>query len=88
MDSFLEGPSFDRDGKLFVVKAPSGQLLRVTPDGSWDVETEYDGIPNSHKIRNDEQIFSADYKNGIMQLDPNIDPVSKHHTRIRTEPFR
>ena len=67
---------------------PSGQLLRVSPDGSWDVETEYDGIPNSNKIRNDEQIFSTDYKDGIIQLDPNIDVVSEHHMRIRTEPFR
>ena len=87
-DSFLEGPSFDRDGNLWVVNIPFGQVLRVTADGSWDVAAEYNGNPNGLKIRNDGQIFIADYKNGIMQLDPATGAISAHRTRIRTEPFR
>ena len=33
MDSFLEGPSFDRDGNLYVVDIPYGRVFRITPDG-------------------------------------------------------
>ncbi len=87
-DSFLEGPSFDKDGNLWMVNIPFGQILRVTPAGEWSVATEYDGNPNGLKIRNDGQIFIADYKNGVMHLDPSSGNVTGHRTRIRTEPFR
>ena len=86
-DSFLEGPSFDRDGNLWVVNIPFGQILMVTPEGKWTIGAEYDGNPNGLKIHRDGQIYIADYKNGIMRLDPSNGQVSEHRTRIRTEPF-
>jgi hypothetical protein len=51
-DSFLEGPSFDRDGNLWMVNILFGQILRVTPNGEWSVATEYDGNPNGLKNSN------------------------------------
>ena len=30
-DCFLEGPSFDRDGNLWVTNIPYGQVFRVSP---------------------------------------------------------
>ena len=30
--SFLEGPSFDRDGNLYVVDIPFGRVFRISPD--------------------------------------------------------
>ena len=39
-DSFLEGPSFDRDGNLWVVNIPFGQILVVSPKGKWSVAAE------------------------------------------------
>lgn len=33
-DSFLEGPSFDRLGRLYLVDVPWGRIFRVSSEGS------------------------------------------------------
>ena len=70
VDCFLEGPSFDRAGNLYVVDIPFGRVFRVSPSGEWTVVTEYDGWPNGLKVHRDGRIFITDYKRGIMLLDP------------------
>src|SRR5262245_50720666 len=74
--SFLEGPSFDRSGNLYVVDVPFGRVFRVTPTGEFSLVTEYDGEPNGLKIHKDGRIFLADYKNGLMVLDPQSGAVA------------
>ena len=69
-DSFLEGPSFDRAGNLYVVNIPYGQVLRVSSQGEFTVVAEWDGEPNGLKIHKDGRIFIADHKQGLMLLDP------------------
>ena len=70
-DSFLEGPSFDREGNLWLVDIPNGRILRLSADGKdWDVVTEYDGWPNGLKFHADGRAFIADYRHGVMVLDP------------------
>jgi gluconolactonase len=86
--SFIEGPSFDRDGNLYVVDIPWGRVFRVNPSGDFDVVAEYDGEPNGLKIHKDGRIFIADYKNGIMQLDPATGAVTPHCTRYRVESLK
>lgn len=86
--SFIEGPSFDRDGNLYVVDIPWGRVFRVDPSGTFDVVAEYDGEPNGLKIHKDGRIFIADYKNGIMQLDPVSGAVTPHCTRYRVESLK
>lgn len=88
LDSFLEGPSFDRDGNLYVVDIPFGRIFRVSPQGAFELVVQYDGWPNGLKIRKDGQIFIADYKNGIMQLDPVTGTIAPYVTRRRLEPFK
>ena len=68
--SLLEGPSFDREGNLWCVDVPAGQIYRVSPDGAFELMLAYDGWPNGLKIHRDGRIFVADYKNGIMEFDP------------------
>src|SRR5690606_14182704 len=68
--SFLEGPSFDRDGVLWCVDVVNGRVLNVDPDGAFSVAVEYDGWPNGLKIRDDGLVFIADYKNGILVHEP------------------
>ena len=85
VDCFLEGPSFDRDGNLWVTDIPHGRILRVSPDGVFDVVAEYDGEPNGLKFHRDGRIFIADYKHGIMNLDPATGKVSPFLTRVRLE---
>lgn len=78
LDSFLEGPSFDRDGNLWVVDIPFGRVFRIAPDGSWDEIVRYEGWPNGLKIHRDGRTFIADYRRGIVMLDPatgRIEPV-------------
>jgi gluconolactonase len=61
VDSFLEGPSFDRAGNLYFVDIPFGRILRLGTDGGCDLVTQYDGWPNGLKIHRDGRIFIADY---------------------------
>ena len=87
-DCFLEGPSFDRDGNLYVTDIPFGRVFRISPDGNWTLVTEYDGWPNGLKLHKDGRIFITDYKRGIMQLDPASGAVTPVLTNRRSESFR
>ena len=70
LDSFLEGPSFDLEGNLYVVDIPFGRVFRISPDGNWTLVVEYDGEPNGLKFDREGRMFIADHKHGIMQVDP------------------
>ena len=88
VDCFLEGPSFDRAGDLYVVDIPFGRIFRVSPSGEWTVVTEYDGWPNGLKIHRDGRIFITDYKRGIMLLDPVSGKVTPLIETVRSESFK
>ena len=68
--SFLEGPSFDRDGNLYMVEIAHGRILKLSPGGEFSTVTQYDGQPNGLKIHKDGRLFVADRQNGIMEIDP------------------
>ena len=68
--SVLEGPSFDRQGRLYVTDIPNGRIFRISPDGEFSLVTEYDGEPNGLKIHRDGSIYVADHRHGLMRLDP------------------
>ncbi|MGN6769431.1 MAG: SMP-30/gluconolactonase/LRE family protein [Rhizobiaceae bacterium] len=70
LECFLEGPSFDTDGHLWLVDVPFGRIFRISPDGEWNLVTEYDGWPNGLKIHRDGRIFICDYRRGLLSLDP------------------
>lgn len=88
LDCFLEGPAFDRAGNLYMVDIPYGRILRVTPAGEWDVAAEYDGWPNGLAIHRDGRIFIADYRHGIMVLDPASGKVTPLLVHVNSESFR
>ena len=88
MDCFLEGPSFDRDGNLYVTDIPYGRVFRVSPEGHWTLVAEYDGWPNGLKIHRDGRIFLADYKHGLMLLEPETGRVSSVLADRRSESFK
>jgi gluconolactonase len=78
VDCFLEGPSFDRKGNLWCVDIPFGRIFRIDPKGEWELIVQYDGWPNGLKIHKDGRIFIADYRRGLMLLDPKsgkIEPL-------------
>lgn len=85
--TFLEGPSFDRDGDLWLVDIPWGRIFSVSPDGTWSLRAEYDGWPNGLRIRPDGTVRIADYKRGILKFDPADGSVSDVYGSRRSEGF-
>lgn len=88
VDSFIEGPSFDRDGNLWFVDIPFGRIFCADPQGMVRQVAEYDGQPNGLKIHADGRIFIADFQNGIMQLDPATGNVTHALRDCDTEGFK
>ena len=88
VDCFIEGPAFDRDGNLYVVDIPFGRIFRISPAGGWALAAEYDGEPNGLKIHRDGRIFVADYRNGLMRLDPGSGRVVPVLPRRNSERFK
>jgi gluconolactonase len=85
---FLEGPSFDREGNLYVVDIPFGRIFRISPEAEWELVAEYDGEPNGLKIHRDGRIFVADYKNGLMLLDAKRGTLETLVSRYNAERFK
>jgi gluconolactonase len=88
VDSFLEGPSFDRNGNLWCVDIPFGRVFRIDPKGEWDLVVQYDGWPNGLKIHKDGRIFIADYKRGLMLLDARSGRVEPFVETAFSESFK
>ncbi|PSO16953.1 SMP-30/gluconolactonase/LRE family protein [Bradyrhizobium sp. MOS003] len=87
-DSFIEGPSFDRDGNLYIVDIPYGRIFRISPAAEFTLVTEYDGEPNGLKIARDGRIIITDYRHGLMTLDPASGTVSSLLERRWSERFK
>jgi gluconolactonase len=87
-DCFLEGPSFDRDGNLYVTNIPYGQIFRVAPDGTFTSVVTYDGEPNGLKIHKNGRIVIADHKLGLLMYDPPTNRLTALLDRPRHERFK
>jgi gluconolactonase len=85
---FLEGPSFDRDGNLYLVDIPFGRIFQISSTGQWVVRCEYDGWPNGLKIHQDGTIYIADYRRGILRLPAGAQTPEDHITTFRSEGFK
>ncbi|MDJ0388563.1 SMP-30/gluconolactonase/LRE family protein [Roseomonas sp. E05] len=88
VDSFLEGPVFDRNGQLYVTDIPFGRIFRASPQGEWQQVAEYDGWPNGMKIAPDGRFVITDYKRGLMLLDPASGAVTPLLETARSESFK
>ncbi|ALM82802.1 SMP-30/gluconolactonase/LRE family protein [Bordetella sp. N] len=81
LESFLEGPSFDREGNLWVTDIPNGRIFRIDTALNWTVAAEYDGWPNGSAFHRDGSLWIADYRRGILRLEPGAaapEPVLPH----------
>jgi gluconolactonase len=88
VDSFVEGPSFDAEGNLYIVDIPFGRIFKITPDAKWSLAIEYEGWPNGLKIGGDGRILVADYMHGIMELDAKAGRMQPVLTSRNSESFR
>ncbi len=85
---FLEGPSFDRAGNLYVTDIPYGRVFCISPAAEWTLVAEYEGEPNGLKIHRDGRIFITDYRNGVMLLEPSSGRVTPLLTGYNAERFK
>ncbi|MBC8023552.1 MAG: SMP-30/gluconolactonase/LRE family protein [Burkholderiales bacterium] len=88
IDSFLEGPCFDRAGNLYVVDIPFGRIFRITPALEWSLVVQYDGWPNGLAIHKDGRIWIADYRKGLLTLDPASGRIEEILGHRNSESFR
>jgi gluconolactonase len=87
-DCFIEGPSFDAEGNLYIVDIPFGRIFRISPQGKWTLVIEYDGWPNGLKIDAQGRILVADYMHGIMGLDARAGKMRSVLTARNSESFK
>ena len=88
VDSFLEGPAFDRQGNLWCVDIPFGRIFRIDGAGEWELAAQYDGWPNGLKIHRDGRIFIADYRRGLLVLDAETAKVEPYLKTAFSESFK
>ncbi|PLZ03669.1 gluconolactonase [Burkholderia sp. WAC0059] len=88
IDCFIEGPCFDPQGNLYIVDIPHGRIFRITPALEWSVVAEYDGEPNGLAWHAQHHLIIADYKNGILKLDPAEGRVRPLLARRNSERFK
>jgi len=87
-DCFIEGPSFDAAGNLYIVDIPFGRIFRIAPDGKWSLVVEYEGWPNGLKVAADGRILVADYRRGLMELDARAGRMHQVLASRNSESFR
>jgi len=86
--SGLEGPCFDPAGRLYCVDIPYGRIFHVSPEGVFSVLADYEGEPNGMKIDADGRFIVADFRNGLVELDPQSGNTRVLCHRYRVERFK
>lgn len=92
IDSFIEGPiiiPIKNKATLVIVDIPYGRIFAIDLETlSWSLIVEYDGEPNGlawHPLR--KQIIIADFKQGILTLDPVTKEITPMLTRLNGQRF-
>jgi gluconolactonase len=75
VDCFLEGPTFDRDGALYLTDIPNGRILKLTDDTHWEWVAETGGWPNGLAMHRDGSLWVADYRRGLLRVSPKSGQV-------------
>jgi gluconolactonase len=88
IDSFLEGPCLASDGTLYVVDIPFGRIFSIDATLQWRLVKTYDGWPNGMKVAPDGGLVVADYKNGLMRIDPRTGGVTPILATVFSEGFK
>lgn len=88
VDSFLEGPCFDRAGRFLVTDIPNGRILVVSPHSEWNVLAEYDGWPNGMALGRDGALLITDYRHGLLTLDPATGSMAPLLEDVGSEGFK
>jgi len=87
-DSFLEGPSFDRAGNLYLTDIPHGRILRVTPALEWQEVAQTGGWPNGLALHRDGSLWVTDYRLGILRIDVDTGRIETVLGHRNSESFK
>jgi len=85
---FLEGATFDRAGRLWVVDLLSGNVMTVADSGECEVVANTGGSPNGAKFHRDGRLFVADKNRGIITLDVESGEIETIANSYKTELLR
>ncbi|NDZ18091.1 gluconolactonase [Variovorax sp. WS11] len=88
VDCFIEGPCFDRQGNLYLTDIPHGRIFRVTPELSWQAVAETGGWPNGIAVHRDGTLWVADYRRGLLRVDPASGAVDTILGHRNSESFK
>ena len=89
IECFLEGPSFDREGRLWLVDIPFGRIFRISlRQGEWELITQYDGWPNGLKFDKEGYAWICDYKAGLLKLDAKTGNIEAILGSMYSEGFK
>jgi gluconolactonase len=67
---FLEGPSIDSAGGLWVVDVTGGRILKISGNGDCVSQGKTGGMPNGSKFTKDGRLFVTDSRLGLITFDP------------------
>jgi len=68
---FPEGPTFDRNGNLFVVDVDTGDISKISPKGQPKIFINTGGAPNGAKFHANGDLYVADRQKGIIAISPD-----------------
>ena len=88
IDSFIEGPVFDRHGNLYITDIVFGRVFRIDSQAKWELIVQYDGEPNGMKFMSDDELLITDYKNGLLKLNIQTRKIEPFLTRRNSERFK
>ena len=55
---------------ILSVNIPYGEIFKVTSSANFSLVAQYDGWPNGLKVDREGNLIVADYKRGILKIDP------------------
>jgi gluconolactonase len=88
VDCFLEGPCFDGLGNLYVTDIPHGRIFRITPALVWQCVADYGGWPNGLALHADGSLWIADYRQGVLRLNPANGEITTMLGHRNSESFK
>lgn len=85
---FLEGPCLAHDGTLYVADIPFGRIFSIDHSHHWSLVHEYDGWPNGMTVSRDGTLLVADYRRGLLRIDPENGTIHPVCSTFNSESFK
>ena len=70
-----------------MVDIPYGRIFRIEDD-TWTLIAEYPGWPNGLKVQPDGILIAADYRHGLVRIDPDSGATSAVIQTVLSESFK